>query len=217
MVNILELLPMLEGWSWVRISGSKTLNANDNPIELYKSPATELGWLVSARMSSTVADMSLNIQYDPEETGQTITFGLNPYELHSKGFYIEGYTPYVVNYDTENNEYAAAFNPSIPFSMKGILTVTASPGSNDGTIQYDVIYLQVTNENSFFESLRRALGVSDILAQLNQSLNYEYLSATYLSAIAKQEAVLKVEEIQPPVPVTQVTTPSRKKYEGFLP
>ena len=158
MVGTLDLLPLLEGWDWIRLTGEKPLEASDTPVALYESEEDEMGWLVSARMSSTVADASLTIEYDPVGSGQVLRFALNPEALYRAGYYYASSLPYVSDYDPTNSSYGAEFRPSPPLGLKGRLTITASPGSGDGTLRYDVLMAIISDAEAFYNSLKAVLG-----------------------------------------------------------
>lgn len=193
MVDILGLLPILNGWNWIRITGDEELKAGQDPVTLYASEDAEFGWLISARMSANVADIDLRIRYDPTESGQTLDFNLNPEELYSAGYYSKSNMPYVTNYDPVNNAYAAEFKPEPPLSLKGTLTVRAMPGSSDGELHYDVLILQVTDLTAFVDSLRAVFGISTIIDLLNN---------------------LGVTQPEKPIEIPKIAV---SEYTGFLP
>ncbi len=194
MVDILGLLPILNGWNWVRVNGSEKLNADDAPKELYESENGEFGWLISARVSTDVADAGLRISYDPEESGQSLQFSLIPQELYDAGYFDKSNMPYVANYDPAG-KYTAEFTPQPPLSLKGTLTITAVPGSTDATVNYDVLILEVTDIGVFVDSLRVIFGIETIIQLLNQPIR------------------------QPERPRQPVTLPpvAPSQYTGFLP
>ena len=194
MVDILGLLPVLNGWNWIRINDDITLNPTDEPEELYASGDNELGWLVSARMSSNVSDMDLRIRYDPVESGQTLDFNLNPEELHAKGYTYPSNMPYVSDYDPSGSIYSSELIPNPPLAMKGRITITAAPGSSSGTMNYDIMLLQITDISAFVDSLRAIFGIQTIIDLLN--------------------SLGTPQEPKPPIELPEVTA---SKYTGFLP
>ena len=198
-MDILGLLPLLNGWSWVRITGNKDISSNSDEQVIYESEGGEFGWLINARMSSDVSDMELDIIYDPTESGQTLTFRLNPEYLNTEGFSYRSNMPYVANYDPTNSEYAAEFVPEPPLAMKGTITVVAMPGSSDGKIYYDVQILRVTDLNAFVESVRAVFGINTMIELLN--------------SINKPSEPVKLPEITP-VKLPEITP---RQYTGFLP
>lgn len=193
MVDLLGLLPLLNGWDWINVRGSKQVASGDDAREIFASEESMFGWLISARMSTDVSDAELQIIYDPTESRRTLKFDLNPSRLYSAGYYYRSHGPYVANYNETNNEYAAEFFPQPPIAMKGSLEIYIIPGSSDGTVHYDVTILEVSDIDAFVDSLRDVFGVPTIIDALNN---------------------LRAGQPQQPIELPEVTI---RQYRGFLP
>ena len=193
MVNVLELLPLLQGWNWIRFKDSTSIQASQEKT-IYSSTESERGWIVSARVSTDVADVQLDIRYDPEESGQTIDINLNPQNLYNAGYTYASGWPYVAVYEPTQNEYAAEFVPTSPFAFNGQLIIKLVGGSSDANVNYDIQMVSITDFKTFVESLRHIIGISDVLSMLAQLQQPQ----------------------QPQVPV-KVPTFEPYQYRGFLP
>jgi len=194
MVDLLGLLPILNGWNWVRLKDDTQIKTTDSPKEVYSTEEPMFGWVIDARMSSDVSDVTLRVRYDPVESGQTLDFDLNPEQLYTSGYYYRSNLPYVSNYDPVNSQYAAEYSPKPPLAIKGDLTVSVLPGSSDATVNYDVTILEVTDIEAFVESLRAVFGIGTIIDLLNSLTTPEMPKA--------------------PIELPKVTV---KEYTGFLP
>ena len=206
MVNLLDMLPLLQGWSFVRINWEKELNAGED-ANLYESPDNEKGWLLGAVFGSDKADASLSLTYNTAETGQTISYELKPDDLYSAHrISPNGLGPYVSVYDDVNSIYEAIFSPAVPFPFDGTIAINAIGGSSSANVSVDVQMVLITDETTFANGLQKLLGVTDIE-------NYLYNALQQGANLGKRP--IEVELPAPPVPA--LPQPSSGKYSGFLP
>lgn len=187
MVDVVSMLPLLEGWDAVKLNGSEGLKAGGEDVSLYESTEDESMWLVSARLHSNVSDVDMTLTYEPADGSETITFHLGPDALNSVGAYAQSNLPYVANYDATANEYLTEFVPVPPFPMKGRLYIMLKPGSSDATANYDVLLIKVTNDDLFLSSLRGLMGT--VSAESKGAVPHEEIGPSFI----------------------------RRRYEGFLP
>ena len=205
-MNLLDALPLLQGWSFIRINEEKDVGAGKD-ITLYESPDNEKGWFLGATVGSNIADVGLRIEYNTAETGQTITYELKPSDLYTAHrISPNGLGPYVAVYDDVNDIYEAVFAPSVPFPFDGTLAVNAIAGANDATVYVDVQFIVITDEATFVNGLRRLIGVTNIEG-------YLYNALQQLSQLGRRPIEVRLPELPiPPVPQTV-----GRKYTGFLP
>jgi len=201
-VDILGMLPLLDGWSYLRVNGSQSLPAGET-VTLYESDGDEQSWLIGAVFHSDVADAGLVLNlYTPG--GQTLTYDLNPAKLYANGFTQPNRVePYVAVYDDTANSYGAIFQPSTVLPLVGQLAVSLIGGSSDATVAYDAQLVRIGDPSAFTESLQAVLGI----ASLDQLLQ---LISKYTYATAKEVAPPTPQQLPSPVP--QAGT-----YSGFEP
>ena len=206
MVNLLDMLPLLGGWSFVRVESDREVEAGDD-VTLYDSPGNEQGWLLGATFSSDVSDAGLSIEYSTAQTGQTITFDLNPKALYdAHRISPNDVSPYVAVYDDTNSVYEAVFSPRVPFPFNGSLLVKLNGGSSDGTLNADLQMVVITDEDTFNSGLMSLLGVNNIQS-------YLYSALQQLAQLGNRP--IKVELPTPPVPAPPARP--REDYNGFWP
>jgi len=215
-MDLLSLLPLLDGWTELRFSDDKELTADEPNFTVYQSQSQEQGWLLGATFQSDQPDAQLEVLL-ALTGGAQVSYDLNPgqlYSLHRTSPNRLG--PYVAVYDDTNGIYSVVFDPAVPMPFSGALTATAQRGSADANVNYELTLIKITDEDNFRESLAQVLrgGIAD---KLNQLLQYSYLSARLLQAIAGQKAIVKVEEVEqmPQIPAPKVEFVGH--YEGFIP
>ena len=206
MTNLFDVLPLLQGWSFIRINEEKDVQAGKD-VTLYESPDNEKGWLLGATVGSNVADAVLRIEYNTAETGQTITFALKPDDLYNAHRVSpNGLGPYVAVYDDTNGVYEVVYSPAVPFPFDGTLAVNAVGGSSDSKLYVDAQFIVITDEAAFTNGLRQLIGVTDIEG-------YLYNALQQLSQLGNRPIEVKL----PVPPAPPVPQPTGRKYTGFLP
>lgn len=207
MVNLLDVLPLLQGWSFVRINENISIGAN-NSKELYETPDVEQGWLLGAVFGADQKDASLQIVYNTAETGQTITFSLKPDDLYSAHRVSPNSVgPYVAVYDDTNNIYEAVFAPAVPFPFDGTLSITAYAGASGADVSADVQLVEITDVGTFMNGLQSVLGVNGIQG-------YLYSALQQLAQIGNRPIEVKLPAPElPPAPPGKPTN----RYTGFWP
>ena len=203
-MDVLSMLPLLDGWSYLRLSGSTSLSKS---TELYQSDGNEQLWLFGAVFTSDVADAGLSLTLTTPG-GQTITYDLTPANLYNAGrTQPNGVEPYVAKYDDTADEYEAVFSPTQPLPLSGQLTVNLVAGSTTATAYYNAALVKVDDPQAFQDSLQAVVGVSRLGNTLNLLNQYMY---DVLSQLSKLPG-----EIRPPAPLPKPT--GTTTYEGFIP
>ena len=204
-MDVLSLLPLLDGWSYLRISGSTSLGEGS---ELYSSEGNEQLWLFGAVFTSDVSDAGLSLTLTTPG-GQTITYDLTPADLYSAGrTQPNGVEPYVAKYDDVNNSYEVVFSPNQPMPLSGELTVNLKAGSSTANVYYDVALVRVDDPQAFQDSLRAVIGVTGTDELIQGLAKYLYTIARLLER-GQGEVTAPIELPRPPV--TGAT------YRGFIP
>lgn len=220
MVSLLDMLPMLQGWSFIRVNSEKTVEAGGD-VTLYESADNQQGWLLGATFGSDQKDASLQITYNTAETGQTITFALKPDDLYSAHrISPNGLGPYVAVYDDTNSVYEVVYSPAVPFPFDGTIDINAVAGASDANISADVQIIAITDYETFAGGLRHLLGVSDIEGYLNSILQANLTTVQGINALLRGQGYQPIEvrleeelENLPTLPSIQ----SKQQYRGFLP
>ena len=205
-MDVLSLLPLLDGWSYLRLNGSQLVSKQ---VELYQSDGNEQLWLFGAVFESDVADAGLSLTLNTPG-GQTVTYDLTPANLYNAGrTQPNGVEPYVAKYDDTADEYEAVFSPTQPLPLSGQLAVNLVAGSSTASVYYDSALVKVDDPQAFQDSLRAVIGVSGLGNALNLLNQYMY---DVLSQMSKLPG-----EIRPPVPLPAPKPAGTTTYEGFIP
>ena len=204
-MDILSILPLLSGWSYVRVSGSTSLVESTT---VYKSDDTMLGWLIGAVLHTNEPTAGLEVDVYTSG-GQGISYYLVPNYLLSNGLTQPNHVaPFLAKYDQANNDYEAVFEPTVPFPIYGQVEVKLIASSSPADVYYDAHLISIDDVESFMNSITSVLGITSIQQLLT-------VMDRYLHAMASRGQATGI-KIETPLPEVPTFNPN-KNYEGFIP
>jgi hypothetical protein len=170
MGGLIDLLALLDGWDYVEVSGTTTVQPGV-VTEVFAKRVT--GWLLAAEYDSTDAFANINVYMPPELFSIIIA---NLFELNAAGYSNVAYAPSLITtaFDFSGLPGSSAgfgsafFNMVFPLPLKKENVVhidfTLDPGTTQpfAVVDYVVDFMQILEPEKFAKSFK-AISKGDIL------------------------------------------------------
>ena len=166
MVDIISLLPLLNGWKYVTADLTATVPVG-NSVELYSDPISQ-AWLLDAALLATDAYTTITMTFKPTDflfqatiatTYQTSALASLPGPDFSVSLYNQPSPSFTVG--TYLLNFSCSYPLPLPPNTKFRITLSLSAGttSQNSVCQGNLVYVKVIDEDLFRQSLKE-IGVS---------------------------------------------------------